>query len=76
MDMSIFDFLTGNMDRHHYETFKCVLKYFLYLNTESTKLLGNNMRVLPKLDANFRVTRVITVYDITQEDTMAGCNAK
>lgn len=34
------------------------------------------MRVLPKLDANFRVTRVITVYDITQEVTMAGCNAK
>lgn len=22
MDMAIFDFLTGNMDRHHYETFK------------------------------------------------------
>ncbi|GBP71423.1 hypothetical protein EVAR_88581_1 [Eumeta japonica] len=22
MDMAVFDFLTGNMDRHHYETFK------------------------------------------------------
>lgn len=25
MDMAVFDFLTGNMDRHHYETFKLVL---------------------------------------------------
>lgn len=24
MDMAVFDFLTGNMDRHHYETFKWV----------------------------------------------------
>lgn len=22
MDMAVFDFLTGNMDRHHYETFR------------------------------------------------------
>lgn len=25
MDMAVFDFLTGNMDRHHYETFKYVV---------------------------------------------------
>lgn len=24
MDMAVYDFLIGNMDRHHYETFKWV----------------------------------------------------
>lgn len=28
MDMAVFDFLMGNMDRHHYETFKVLFCAF------------------------------------------------
>ena len=28
--MAVLDFLMGNMDRHHYETLKVILHYYIY----------------------------------------------
>jgi len=41
MDMSIFDFLMGNMDRHHYETFR-VSEISLENGQKSLKYIFND----------------------------------
>lgn len=47
MDMAVFDFLTGNMDRHHYETFKWVEKFNFSDQTEiSFSIVNQTGKVL------------------------------
>ena len=38
MDMAVLDFLMGNMDRHHYETLKVILYYYIYI--EAVAVMG------------------------------------
>ncbi|KAJ8313280.1 hypothetical protein KUTeg_009169 [Tegillarca granosa] len=44
IDMHVFDFLTGNLDRHHYETFKDFGNYTFLLHLDNGRAFGKTIK--------------------------------